>query len=234
MAVNYGPAIQAEVDAAESDFQSAVAHAIKAGELLIEVKGKLKHGQWLPWLEANVTLSEREARNYMRLARNRRAVADLPSIRQAVAYLASPSTKPESPDTADTDSEGVDAFIKQWEREHPQPERQPTDGTRDGHIAEFMSLVAGITWHSDRQEAVALWLLRRWSAELANDPDPTLALFLTYCTASVRQARTERAWIEATDDDAVTFDERTAQASEAWSAWIDAKAALEAAFEADS
>ena len=78
------------MQAAEDDFRSAVAHAIQAGELLIEAKAQVAHGEWLPWLEANCPLSERQARNYMRLARNRQRVADLPTIRNAVALLAEP------------------------------------------------------------------------------------------------------------------------------------------------
>ena len=50
--------------------QTSIAHAIKCGTLLTEAKGKLKHGQWLPWLHDKCGLSERTAQRYMRLARN--------------------------------------------------------------------------------------------------------------------------------------------------------------------
>ena len=84
--------IRREVQAAEADFQSAVAHAIRAGELLIEAKAQVRHGEWMPWLEANCPLGEREARNYMRLARNRQRVADLPTVREAVKQLTEKAT----------------------------------------------------------------------------------------------------------------------------------------------
>ncbi|MBB4259971.1 DUF3102 domain-containing protein [Bradyrhizobium sp. CIR3A] len=71
-------------------------HAITAGELLIEAKALLKHGEWLPWLSAHCELSERTARLYMRLAKNRARieaeignVADL-SVRGALALIAPP------------------------------------------------------------------------------------------------------------------------------------------------
>ncbi|MGO9885407.1 MAG: DUF3102 domain-containing protein [Solirubrobacteraceae bacterium] len=83
--------IRAEVDAAEAGWQSAVGHAITAGEKLTEAKQLVKHGEWLPWLEANFPLSERTARNYMRLAAKSATVADLPSVRDALAMLAPPS-----------------------------------------------------------------------------------------------------------------------------------------------
>jgi hypothetical protein len=65
--------------------------------LLIEAKSRVRHGEWLSWLEANCPLSDRQARNYMRLARNRQRVADLPSVREAVAFLAEPATAASTP-----------------------------------------------------------------------------------------------------------------------------------------
>ncbi len=82
--------IRVEVAAAEADWQSAVKHAITAGEKLTEAKALVNHGEWLPWLEANFDGSERTARNYMRLASNRQRVADLPTVRDALATLAPP------------------------------------------------------------------------------------------------------------------------------------------------
>jgi Protein of unknown function (DUF3102) len=83
--------IRHDIEAADRHWQSAVEHAIRAGEGLIEAKGQLKHGEWLPWLRANFDgFSERSAQNYMRLAQNRNAVSHLPSVREAVALLAEP------------------------------------------------------------------------------------------------------------------------------------------------
>ena len=77
-----------EVRQAESAWQDAVTHAINAGEKLIEAKGLVGHGEWLPWLKTSFTGSERTARNYMRLASNRQRVADLPTVREALSLLA--------------------------------------------------------------------------------------------------------------------------------------------------
>lgn len=57
-----------EVEQAEGHWQSAVQHAIQAGELLTEAKAQVKHGEWLPWLGANFPASTRTAQGYMRLA----------------------------------------------------------------------------------------------------------------------------------------------------------------------
>jgi hypothetical protein len=81
---------------AESHARSAVEHALRCGELLIEAKAKINHGQWLPWLKANCAVSERTAQAYVRLARELPAlapgkaqrVADLP-LREALKALVS-------------------------------------------------------------------------------------------------------------------------------------------------
>jgi hypothetical protein len=53
----------------EESLRSGLGHARAAGELLLEAKGKVAHGRWLPWLSANVTFSNRTAQAYMRVAK---------------------------------------------------------------------------------------------------------------------------------------------------------------------
>jgi hypothetical protein len=89
------------IDAAKS----AAAFAIEAGEALIEAKGLLKHGQWLPWLSKHCGLSPRSAQGYMQLARasggeNAQRVAHL-SIREALRVIA------ESPDPSPLPKRGA-------------------------------------------------------------------------------------------------------------------------------
>jgi hypothetical protein len=88
--------IKAEHMAAAGALRRTLQHAMAAGDLLLEAKAQLRHGEWLPWLEAHCQIPERTARLYMRIARNRAElehqngnVADL-SVRGAVALLASP------------------------------------------------------------------------------------------------------------------------------------------------
>ena len=91
--------INAEHEACQTAMRSAVDHAMRAGELLIEAKAGLAHGQWLPWLEGSCGVSERTAQAYMRLARelpklepeDAQRVADLP-LRQVLAELAEPKS----------------------------------------------------------------------------------------------------------------------------------------------
>jgi hypothetical protein len=42
--------IKNEHRAAADTLKASVRHGIAAGDLLIEAKAQLKHGQWLPWL----------------------------------------------------------------------------------------------------------------------------------------------------------------------------------------
>jgi Protein of unknown function (DUF3102) len=63
--------IKEEHGAAAASLGDAVRHAIAAGELLIEAKGQVPHGQWLLWLKDHCSLSERTCQFYMRLAKNR-------------------------------------------------------------------------------------------------------------------------------------------------------------------
>jgi hypothetical protein len=60
--------INTEHRAAYGAAQTALEHAKRAGQLLIEAKRQTKHGEWLPWLQANVEFSPRAAQGYMRIA----------------------------------------------------------------------------------------------------------------------------------------------------------------------
>jgi Protein of unknown function (DUF3102) len=77
--------IRVEHEAVSDALADSVRHAIAAGELLIEAKGQLKHGQWLPWLRDHCTISERTAQLYMRVAKNRTEIEN--QIRNGVADL---------------------------------------------------------------------------------------------------------------------------------------------------
>jgi Protein of unknown function (DUF3102) len=68
--------IRAEHAAASAAARDAIGHAINAGRLLLEAKGKLKHGEWLPWLEKHCELSERQAQRYMRVAQKAPALLE--------------------------------------------------------------------------------------------------------------------------------------------------------------
>ena len=60
--------INAEHTEALKHADQAIDHARRAGALLQSVKDQLAHGEWLPWLTSNSSVSERQAQRYMRAA----------------------------------------------------------------------------------------------------------------------------------------------------------------------
>ena len=94
--------IRKEQRAIEAALTSIAAHVMAAGDLLIEAKKKLPHGQWLPWLTIHCEISERTAQVYMQLARKRTEIeanpqraADLTdlTVRKMLTMVAPPSAK---------------------------------------------------------------------------------------------------------------------------------------------
>ena len=61
-------------EATVAALKSSVENAMNAGDLLIEAKAQLKHGQWLPWLAKNCVISERTAQLYIKLAKHRATI----------------------------------------------------------------------------------------------------------------------------------------------------------------
>jgi hypothetical protein len=56
--------------------------AIRIGALLAEQKASLKHGEFIPWIKANLPFTERTAQNYMRLYDRREQLKN-----ESVSYL---------------------------------------------------------------------------------------------------------------------------------------------------
>jgi hypothetical protein len=102
--------INAEHEAAIGAAQSAISHARRAGELLIEAKTGVEHGEWLLWLTTHCpTISARTAQGYMRVATywpaleaNAQRVSHL-TLREALALLADP--RPHAEDVPNDDDE---------------------------------------------------------------------------------------------------------------------------------
>jgi len=81
--------ITAEHFAAIEDARSAVKHARKAGEYLMQAKDGCRHGDWLPWLREHCSeIPERMAQRYMQVAGHPELEAD--SLRDVLFKLAAP------------------------------------------------------------------------------------------------------------------------------------------------
>ena len=95
---NLAQRINTEHEAARAAMRKGLEHALNAGEMLIEAKAAVPHGEWLPWLETNCSVSERTAQLYMKVARERErlgresaSLADL-TLEQAAERLAKPKS----------------------------------------------------------------------------------------------------------------------------------------------
>lgn len=75
---------------------------IEIGQSLIEVKGRLEHGQFGAWLETEFEMTSRTARNFMNVATQFKSetVSDLRIATSALYLLASPNTPDEARDAA--------------------------------------------------------------------------------------------------------------------------------------
>jgi hypothetical protein len=70
--------------------------AIRIGELLANIKSELVHGQWLFWLEQNLSFSDRTARNYVRCfeQRDRLKSETISNLTDAYNLLGEPKITP--------------------------------------------------------------------------------------------------------------------------------------------
>jgi hypothetical protein len=113
--------LAAEHDSIVKSAGTTIEHASRAGNLLLEAKGLLKHGEWSDWLKANFAGSKTTACNYMRVADHWEelkaqigSVADL-SLNSTVKLLAKPRAalpapepdveEPNPPETPDSPPE---------------------------------------------------------------------------------------------------------------------------------
>jgi hypothetical protein len=76
--------------------RSSLEHARKAGEMLLQAKQLCKHGEWLPWLKANVRLSQWTVSAYMRVADGWDKLETVTNLREALRLLSAESAPEEA------------------------------------------------------------------------------------------------------------------------------------------
>ena len=104
---------------AHTSARTALEAARCAGSALLAAKAQCAHGEWLGWLAANFTGSERTAQSYMRLAGKYADSADLDpdqSIDSAIKALCKTQREPPAPPQDEPEQEPP---------EQESPERQP-------------------------------------------------------------------------------------------------------------
>ena len=89
-------AINSEHRKVEAAANTALAHALRAGELLLRAKEGVPHGSWVAWLAENFAGSDRTARAYMQVAQRRdeleakRQTSAISSLAGALQALSTP------------------------------------------------------------------------------------------------------------------------------------------------
>jgi len=175
--------INAEHQKWEAAARDALGHALKVGELLIEAKAQVTHGEWGAWVDENCAFSQRTAQLYMQVAREiekSATVADL-TLSDAAKLLAAPKADEESGgygglglDESDEYTPPADAaclherLVPRWgDVDSPLPDRlPPTDDEIRREV--FRALDEGNEWQpigvaSIRyQRFVGEVLLRLW------------------------------------------------------------------------
>lgn len=142
------------------------------GTRLIEAKGMLAHGEWLPWLNERVELSERTAQKFMKLARewsNPNTLADL-GASKALMLLALPAEErdrfAEEHNVIDMSARQLEQAIKDRDEARKAAEYAKADAAAAeaarAKMAEDMRLVND-TLKSARAE---LEQANRWAASL--------------------------------------------------------------------
>lgn len=124
--------------AADSSAREAVQHAITAGRLLTEVKKRLPHGEFIPWLKANCAdVTVRSAQRYVQVAKNwetwdeekRHAVSRL-SLRNVLKIFPSDAKPGRASTGGGSDEEMPTKYAcpcgcdYEWGGENPKPEKQ--------------------------------------------------------------------------------------------------------------
>ena len=66
--------ISGEHDEIVASLRQSLVHAMAAGDMLIEAKAMVGHGEWLPWLAEHCRIPKRSAQLYMRLAKHRELI----------------------------------------------------------------------------------------------------------------------------------------------------------------
>lgn len=133
--------INAAHHAGEESARTALEHYHRAGMLLAEVKVKLPHGAWLPWLEANFDGNPRTAQRYVKLADNWDAITNTTDVShltlaQALRQLEKPRDEKPLEEPADEETPDTYTFELTMERvlgqlEEPQPEEPADEETLD-------------------------------------------------------------------------------------------------------
>jgi len=101
-----------EVNRLHNDIFAIMLHsiqkAIRVGELLVQLKIRVGHGNWRRWIEGNLKFSHRTARRYLYIFQNREKITNAQSVFQAEKILAEASKIKDWPTAVEADYSRID------------------------------------------------------------------------------------------------------------------------------
>lgn len=114
--------IKGELKECEKHSRLAVEHMLRLGDLLVQAKKTLGHGEFYPWLKQKCDLGQRQAQRYMKVARHREIVEKANASRAThlslTAALAAIEKELAGTDTTPPkDGEGQDALERDYDAE---------------------------------------------------------------------------------------------------------------------
>ena len=121
----------------EQHGRKTVQAAIDCGRYLIEIKSRLGHGEWLPWLEENWRLHQAWASQFMKMANYARAhnLEQAGSIREALRMIGeveeAAGTKRTRKPAATTPAPDIEVIDNRPPKPAPQPARAMFDESDD-------------------------------------------------------------------------------------------------------
>lgn len=170
--------INEEHDGVVRGLRATLDHARQAGALLLEAKSRCAHGEWLAWLDTNISFGQRMAQNYMRLAEhwpeletrapNAQSVASL-GVGEALKLLAAPQDKAPSPaPTLEEQEAKIEAALERTRelRAHLQVCREGFHSLRlrgGAQALEYATFDDFLTGEFGHLSHVEVELFRQWS-----------------------------------------------------------------------
>jgi N6-adenosine-specific RNA methylase IME4 len=182
--------IRAEHEATIAGFKRSLEHAMTVGDLLLEAKDLLKHGEWLPWLRENTRIDPRLAQIYMRIARNREQIeaeakceksSHLMTIFDATRLLAAPVNAEED------DSEPVAHGESEILRAAKDIRARKTEERRIERVAQLAEIAKGNTALSTTVRYPIIVADPAWRYECWNSDEATYDRGPRYPTMSLEE-----------------------------------------------
>lgn len=108
----------------EDKLRSTVADAIRAGEILTQVKDRMSHGDFLPWIKSNCRFAQSSAYRYMQVFEYQNKITSVGNLQEAYTQIETMEAQRRMSEEQRAGAR-VDAYLKTGEK--PEDWRRGTD-----------------------------------------------------------------------------------------------------------